>query len=191
MRQRLSSKFITFTKVTGEEIYPKFFVNGEIEIEAVIEDVYKNAFSKATNHAVEVVKRSAPRGITDGFITATITKQGKEVECFYGIQEVKRKIKRNTAAYYKQIGQGLLYAVQFQEDIKVVLFPSENYIDYLYLDENNIDKNELLNLLKNDSPCKACKNVNTCNLKIHQIDMPTQAKIDEMWKNIYKHCIDL
>ena len=49
----------------------------------------------------------------------------------------------------------------------------------------------LISLLREDSPCKAAKKVvlNVGKLKIHTLDMPTEADIENMWKNIYKHCI--
>ena len=56
-----------------------------------------------------------------------------------------------------------------------------------------IDSNYLISLLREDSPCKAAKKVvlNVGKLKIHTLDMPTEADIEDMWKNIYKHCIEL
>ena len=192
MRERLSSKFITFNPVKGKDFYDKFFVNGQVKKEEAIESIYNMFHFRATNNKVEIIKEAATRGTTDGFITAYATIKGKEIPVFYGIQECKRDIKRGSAAYYQQIAQALLYAVQFKKDIKVLLIPSVNYIDYIFMDENKIDKSELLNLLKEHSPCKACKYVKgVCNFVVHEVDMPTKAKLDETWKNIYKHCIEV
>lgn len=192
MRQRLSSKFITFNPVKGKDFYDKFFTDGKVKKEEAIESIYNMFHFKATNNKVEIIKESGYRGTTDGFITAYADVAGKEVPVFYGIQECKRDIKRGSAAYYQQIAQALLYAVQFEEEMKVLLIPSVNYIDYIFMDEISINKEELLDLLKDNSPCKACKYVTGIkDFKVHQVDMPTEAKLDETWKTIYKHCIEI
>lgn len=192
-RERLSKKFITFNKVNGKDFYNEFFnEDGKVKKEETIESIYNIQHMKSTSFGVEVTKEAGKiRGMTDGYVKCFINHKDSRIVNFYGIQECKRNIKRGTKAYFQQVKQSLLYAVQFK-DIKFVLLPSVNYIDCIYLDENpSINKEELLSYLKDDCPSIACKNFTISDLKIHQIDMPTQAKIDEMWKNIYKHCIEI
>lgn len=193
-RQRLSSKFITFNSVKGKMIYEDFFYEGELQNEEGIESAYNNGHSKATNNKVRVLKYKAPkRGKTDGYVKAFITeKDGNEYVNFCGIQEVKLNIKRDSAAYRQQIAQSLLYAGQYKiGEIKFVLLPSVNYIDYFFIDENEINWKELLDLLEDYPPSKACTKVKLPNLKIYRMDMPTEADITNMWKEIYRHCINI
>lgn len=194
-RERLSKKFVTFNKVHGKDFYNDFFdEEGKVKKEETIESIYNIAHMESTSFGVKVTKESGRLkkygGITDGYIKAFINHDGKKLINFYGIQECKRNIKRNSKAYDYQINQALLYAVQFEE-VKFIIIPSVNYIDYIFLDEITINKEALLNELQMASPSVACKNFPTPNIKVHQIDMPTQAKIDEMWKSIYKHCIEI
>lgn len=194
MRQRLSSKFVTFTKVKGSDFYDDFFEsNGKVKKEETIESIYNIQHMKSTSFGVEVTKESGRvRGVTDGYVKAFINHNGKRELNFYGIQECKRDINRHTRAYEYQINQSILYAIQFDE-IKFIILPSVNYIDYIFMDEieSDIDKEELLKALKESSPSIACKDISLPYLTIHRIDMPTEAKIDEMWKTIYKHCIEI
>lgn len=194
MRQRLSSKFVNWVPVKGKDFYNEFFYNGKIKKEETIESIYNREHMRATSFNVEVTKESASRGITDGLIKAFVNEKDGRFVNFYGIQECKRDIRRGTKAYQEQIAQGLLYCVQFNK-VKVLLLPSVNYIDFLFIDENKdaIDSNYLISLLREDSPCKAAKKavLNIGKLKIHTLDMPTEADIEDMWKNIYKHCIEL
>lgn len=183
---------IQFNNIKGSDIYSDFFYNGNLQNEEGIESVYNNAHAEATSNKVKVFKYKAPkRGRTDGFIKAkTIEKDGREYVNFYGLQEVKLNIKRNTKAYKYQIAQAFLYAVQYiTEEIKFIIIPSVNYVDYLFMDENEINKDELVNLLEQYPPSEACKLVNIPELKIYKMDMPKQADITNMWKEIYKHCL--
>lgn len=193
MRERLSSKFVTFNKVKGKEVYKDFFENGKLQNEEGVESAYNYAHQKATNSKVKVLKRTAPkRGKTDGYIEAQITIKEEDVVNFCGLQEVKLNIKRTSVAYKYQIAQALLYAVQYPEDqIKFIVIPSVNYIDYFFMDDIEINKEELLQLLEKEPPSKACKYVNLPKMNIHRMDMPTGAEIDEMWKTIYRHCIEV
>lgn len=190
-RKRLSKKFITFNPIKGSDFYSEFFINGKVKQESAIESIYNIAHMKATSFGVEVVKETAPiRGTTDGLMKVFInTKNGRECN-FQGLQECKRNIRRGTKAYKEHVGQSLLYAIQFKHS-KFIIIPSVNYIDYIFLDENNINEDDLLRLLESNSPCEACKYVDINNIKIHTIDMPEQADITEMWKIIIKHCIEL
>lgn len=194
MRQRLSSKFVNWVPVKGKDFYNEFFEGDKVKKEEAIESIYNREHMRATSFSVEVTKESAIRGTTDGLIKAYINEKDGRFVNFYGIQECKRNIRRYTRAYDEQIIQGLLYCVQFK-NIKVLLIPSVNYIDFIFMDENEnvINSEYLISLLKEDPPCRAAKKAifNVGKLKIHTLDMPTEADIEDMWKSIYKHCIEL
>ena len=193
-RQRLSSKFIQFKNIKAKDIYNNFFFEDKLQNEEGVESVYNDAYGEATFNKVKTFKYKAPlKGKTDGYITARITdRDGIDRINFCGIQEVKLNVKRGTKAYYYQIGQALLYAVQYKiGHIVFIIISSVNYVDYFFIDENEIDREELLSILKDYPPSVACKKINIPKLKIYQMDMPTNADITNMLKDIYRHCINI
>lgn len=192
-RQRLSKKFITFKKVNSKEIYKDFFTEeGTLQNEEGIESVINAAIMEASNNKMKVYKYKAPkRGITDGFIIAKININNKDIINFYGIHEVKKGIKRNSANYKQQVIQNLLYGFQYN-DMGVGIISADGYFDYFFYDECNCDKNEYLKLLEEDPPSKACKKIKQLpDMKIYHTNMPDDTKLDEILKIIYKHCIKL
>lgn len=193
MRQRLSSNFVTFNKVNAKKVYKDFFQpNGTLHNEEGIESVINAAIMEATSNKMKVYKYNAPkRGVTDGYIIANITVNGEDVENFYGIQEVKKGIKRNSAAYKQQINQNLLYGVQY-DNVRFGLISADGYFDYFFYDECKFNREEYLEYLKDDPPSKACKKIKGIpEMKIYHTDMPENTKIHEVLKTIYKHCIEL
>lgn len=196
MRQRLSTKFITFNEVHGLDFYDDLFIDTKPKIEEAIESIYNLNHMKATNFAVEISKEKAPiRGTTDGLCRVYLNESGKKIVNFLGVQEAKRDIARWQKAYTYQIIQGILYHIQFSHT-KFILFPSCNYIDYILIDENPIIE-ELRDYLKESlskySPSEGCKRVNIPidQLIIHEIDMPEYCDLTKMWKDIIKHCIEI
>lgn len=192
-RKRLSSKFITFNKVKSKEIYKDFFQeDGNLQNEEGIESVINAAIMEASNNKMKVYKYKAPkRGITDGFIIAKINRDGKDIVNFYGIHEVKKGIKRGSAAYRQQINQNLLYGVQYNE-VKFGIISADGYFDYFFYDECNFNREEYLKYLEEDYPSKACKKIKKIpEMKIYHTNMPDDTEIHEILKIIYKHCIKL
>lgn len=198
MRERLSSKFVTFNKVLGVDFYDEFFrEDGRPKHEQDIESVYNKYHRTATNFAVIIDKKDAPiRGITDGFGSVFIREGEKLIVNFNVLQETKVNVKRFSVPYVQQIKQGLLYRVQYNS-IAVTLFPSIHYIDYMFTDENTEILTSirpiLLDNLSMYSPSTGCKKLDfdvNC-LKLHRIDMPTPADISKMWHDIICHCIEI
>ena len=56
MRQRLSSKFIEFKPLSGEDIYQDFFYDGKLQNEEGIESVYNAAHSEISYSNIKVFK---------------------------------------------------------------------------------------------------------------------------------------
>lgn len=197
MRQRLSSKFIEFKPLSGEDIYQDFFYDGKLQNEEGIESVYNAAHSEISYSNIKVFKYKAPlKGRTDGYIKCKITESdGVAYVNFCGLQEVKLNIKRGSTAYRNQIAQALLYYCQYKVgEIKVIIINSVNYFDYFFIDENEgiIDKEYLLEAIQQGCPSTMCKKITIPNnLKIYRLDMPTKEDISKSWKHIYKHCLDL
>lgn len=185
---------VTFIPVKGSDFYDDFFdEKGKVEVESVIESVYCNSMLKSTSGKVDVIKKRFTKGITDGLIRFKF--EGEEIK-FFGIQECKRDIKRNSAAYKYQINQALLYFIQMIEECKVLIIDSINYFDYILIDENieflNEIKSNLKHALSFGSPsqsCKKCKFVDLCKLKIHTCDVPNETEINKIMLNIYRNCI--
>jgi hypothetical protein len=196
MRQRLSTKFITFNEVHGLDFYDDLFIGTKPKIEEAIESIYNLNHMKATNFAVEVSKERAPiRGVTDGLCKVYLNESGKRIVNFLGVQEAKRDIERWQTAYNYQIMQGILYHIQFAHT-KFILYPSCNYIDYILIDENPIieeNREYLKESLSKYSPSEGSKMVSIPlhKLIIHEIDMPRQCDLTRMWREIIKHCIDI
>lgn len=190
------TKNITFVPVKGNDFYNDFFdKEGNVEVESVIESIYCNSILRSTSGKTDVIKKRFLKGVTDGLIRFKFDDDNKFK--FFGIQECKRSIKRNSAAYKYQINQALLYFVQMmQENCKVLIINSVNYFDYILIDENidiiNKFKQDLKDLLKLESPSKACKKCNFINLhdlNIHTCDVPNKVEIDKIMLNIYRNCI--
>lgn len=184
---------IKFVPISGIDFYEDFFnADGKIETESVIESVYCNNILKATSGKVDAIKKCFKRGTTDGLLRFRY--EGNIIE-FYGIQECKRNIKRNSAAYKYQVIQALLYYIQLSE-CKVLIINSANYFDYIIIDENkeflNNIQDRLSDLLCIGSPSTVCKNcpINIINnLKIHTCDVPDEIKINNIMLNIYRKCV--
>lgn len=132
-------KINNFIPVTGQEIYNQIYdkEHNYIQLETVIEDVYKMATYKASNMQVSTIKRGfyGSREQTDGYMTFAI--DGKEE--FYGIQEVKRKVSNRPSQYKKQLLQALRYLWLYRNDpsIKVFILNSEKF--YVYVLRKDIE----------------------------------------------------
>lgn len=184
---------VDFKSVKGIDICKDFYDEaGKLELESVIESVYCNSLLRASSGKVDVLKKKFVRGTTDGFLRFRFKENIVE---FYGIQECKRDIKRNKIAYADQVGQALLYFIQCSQSCKVIILNSVNYFDYIIVDENKEyieeHKDNWINLLKEKSPSKACKDIRYVlnNIKIHTCDVPTPAEIDKILLTIYRICV--
>lgn len=195
MRQiKTITNVINFIPRCGEDFYNDFFgEDGKIKAESAIESVYCNNIILATTGSVDVIKEKMfTRGISDGVIRF---KFGSNIIEFNGIQECKRKLNRNQIGYPRQILQALLYAIQMK-DCRVLIINSENYFDYIILDENKDfileKKDQLLNILEQRSPSsgyEVCDFINELrNLVIHTNDVPKKSQIDKIMLDIYRRC---
>lgn len=188
------TKVVNFTPVKAEDFYPDFFTeSGKVKAESAIESVYSNNILLSTTGKVDVIKEEmCKRGTCDGIVRF---KFDSNIIEFLGIQECKKELKRTSIKYPRQILQALLYAVQLP-DCKVLIINSENYFDYIIIDENKEyilnKREELLAILKEARPSdgyKICDFVEDLrNLKIHTNDIPEKSELDKIMLDIYRRC---
>lgn len=132
-------KITNFIPVTGQELYDQMYdkEHNYIQLETVIEDIYKMGTYKASNMQVSTIKRGFynSREQTDGYMTFSLNGEEK----FYGIQEVKRKVSNRPEQYKKQLLQALRYLWLYRNDpsIKVFVLNSEKF--YVYVLRKDIE----------------------------------------------------
>ena len=183
-------KISNFIPVSGLDIIDQIY-NEEIndfELEEVIEDVYKMMTYKASNMQVLTLKKGfyKSRETTDGYMTFSI--RGKEK--FYGIQEVKRKVRTTENQFKKQLLQALRYLWLYKNDpsIKVFILNSEKF--YVYVLREDIE--DLINTLaplfaKSDKPAYKSWDDEALKITIQKTEIKLRdLELDEKLKEIYK-----
>lgn len=150
-------KINKFIPVSGLEILDQIYdeEHNDFELEEVIEDVYKMMTYKASNMQVMTVKRGfyKSREKTDGYMTFSLNGDEK----FYGLQEVKRKVRTTENQYKKQLLQALRYLWLYRNDpsIKVFILNSEKF--YVYVLREDIE-----DLISSLAPLFAKSNKSAC-----------------------------
>jgi len=150
-------KINKFIPVSGLEILDQIYdeEHNDFELEEVIEDVYKMMTYKASNMQVMTVKRGfyKSREKTDGYMTFSLNGNEK----FYGLQEVKRKVRTTENQYKKQLLQALRYLWLYRNDpsIKVFILNSEKF--YVYVLREDIE-----DLISSLAPLFAKSNKSAC-----------------------------
>lgn len=187
-------KITNFIPVTGQELYDQMYdkEHNYIQLETVIEDIYKMGTYRASNMQVSTIKRGfyGSREQTDGYMTFSLNGEEK----FYGIQEVKRKVCNNPSQYKKQLLQALRYLWLYRNDpsIKVFVLNSEKF--YVYVLRKDIENLiEQLNPLFAVSKQPAYKSWKDINLQrtILNADIPFHTtllkdlRLDNALKEIY------
>lgn len=187
-------KITNFIPVTGQELYDQMYdkEHNYIQLETVIEDIYKMGTYRASNMQVSTIKRGfyGSREQTDGYMTFSLNGEEK----FYGIQEVKRKVCNKPSQYKKQLLQALRYLWLYRNDpsIKVFVLNSEKF--YVYVLRKDIENLiEQLNPLFAASKEPAYKSWKDINLQrtILNADIPFHTtllkdlRLDNALKEIY------
>lgn len=187
-------KITNFIPVTGQELYDQMYdkEHNYIQLETVIEDIYKMGTYRASNMQVSTIKRGfyGSREQTDGYMTFSLNGEEK----FYGIQEVKRKVCNKPSQYKKQLLQALRYLWLYRNDpsIKVFVLNSEKF--YVYVLRKDIENLiEQLNPLFAVSKEPAYKSWKDMNLQrtILNADIPFHTtllkdlRLDNALKEIY------
>ena len=155
-----------FIPVSGLEILNQIYdtEHQDFELEEVIEDVYKMMTYKASNMQVMTIKRGfyKSREKTDGYMTFSLDGNEK----FYGIQEVKRKVKTTENQYKKQLLQALRYLWLYGNNpsVKVFILNSEKFYVYV-LREDIEDLISSLDPLFKVSDKPACNTWNDVSLR--------------------------
>ena len=184
-----------FISVSGLEILDQIYNEeyNDFELEEVIEDVYKMMTYKASNMQVLTLKKGfyKSRETTDGYMTFSI--RGKEK--FYGIQEVKRKVRTTENQFKKQLLQALRYLWLYKNDpsIKVFILNSEKF--YVYVLREDIE--DLINTLaplfdKSDKPAYKAWDDEALKITIQKTEIKFHTtllrdlELDEKLKEIYK-----
>lgn len=187
---------IPFIKVGGQELLSKMYTDGQVEKESVIEDVYKMFTYKSSNMNIMTVKKGfyGTREMTDGYMTFEI--DGQEV--FYGIQEVKRKVRNNVTQMSKQLLQALRYLWLYKNDpsIKVIILNSEKFYTYVFVKEikDLIDKLAPLFAKSDKSASKSWDDLDlkttilSYNISFHIHDLDKKFELSKNLKDIYKNC---
>lgn len=187
-------KRLNFIPVTGQELYDQMYdkEHNYVQVETVIEDIYKMGTYKASNMQVMTIKRGfyGSREQTDGYMTFNLG--NKE---FYGIQEVKRKVCNSVNQYKKQLLQALRYLWLYRNDpsIKVIILNSEKF--YVYVLRKDIE--DLINVLEplfKASDKSACKSWDDKNLRTtiqsYNVNFHTtllnDLRLDKTLEEIYK-----
>lgn len=187
-------KKLNFIPVSGQELYDQMYdkEHNYIQVETVIEDIYKMGTYKASNMQVVTIKRGfyGSREQTDGYMTFRIG--NKE---FYGIQEVKRKVCNSINQYKKQLLQALRYLWLYRNDpsIKVIILNSEKFYVYV-LREDIEDLISLLEPLFKVSSKPAYKSWDDLNLRAaiqsYNVNFHTtllkDLRLDKTLEEIYK-----
>lgn len=187
-------KKLNFIPVTGQELYDQMYdkEHNYVQVETVIEDIYKMGTYKASNMQVMTIKRGfyGSREQTDGYMTFHLG--NKE---FYGIQEVKRKVCNSVNQYKKQLLQALRYLWLYRNDpsIKVIILNSEKF--YVYVLRKDIE--DLINILEplfKVSEKSACKSwddkdlrtaIQSYNVNFHTT-LLNNLRLDKTLEEIYK-----
>lgn len=187
-------KKLNFIPVSGQELYDQMYdkEHNYIQVETVIEDIYKMGTYKASNMQVMTIKRGfyGSKEQTDGYMTFRIGNRE-----FYGIQEVKRKVCNSINQYKKQLLQALRYLWLYRNDpsIRVIILNSEKF--YVYVLREDIE--DLISALEplfkvSDKP--ACKSWYDDNLKrtiqSYNVNFHTtllkDLRLDKTLEEIYK-----
>lgn len=193
--KRIASDF--FVPVFGSELIEEFkTANAEPEIE----DIYKFSYAKVSKCNIRTYKRYAPfsRASTDGLMECEY--DGKR--WFHGIQEVKFRKNSTDWQIKQQFIQAAMYAWMFNKhnyayNFKVFIMNSENFIAYIFVDEIEPLLASMYTTFENVSysPCNAYKDQNI-QLLVRHTEIPYKkfyvednTKLHEIWKDIYKHCI--
>ena len=187
-------KKLNFIPVSGQELYDQMYdkEHNYIQVETVIEDIYKMGTYKASNMQVMTIKRGfyGSKEQTDGYMTFRIGNRE-----FYGIQEVKRKVCNSINQYKKQLLQALRYLWLYRNDpsIKVIILNSEKFYVYV-LREDIEDLISLLEPLFKVSSKSACKSWDDIDLKrtiqSYNVNFHTtllkDLRLDKTLEEIYK-----
>lgn len=186
-------KRLKFISVTGQELFDQMYdkEHDYIQVETVIEDIYKMGTYKASNMQVVTIKRGfyGSKEQTDGYMTF---RSGKEE--FYGIQEVKRKVCNSVNQYKKQLLQALRYLWLYRNDpaVKVFVLNSEKFYVYVLREdiEDLISTLEPLFKVSNKSACKAWddhslrKIIQDYNVNFHST-LLKDLRLDKTLEEIY------
>lgn len=187
-------KITNFIPVTGQELYDQMYdkEHNYIQLETVIEDIYKIGTYRASNMQVSTIKRGfyGSREQTDGYMTFSLNGEEK----FYGIQEVKRKVCNNPSQYKKQLLQALRYLWLYRNDpsIKVFVLNSEKFYVYVLRKdiENLIEQLSPLFAVSKEPAYKSWKDINL-QRTILNADIPFHTtllkdlRLDNALKEIY------
>lgn len=187
-------KKLNFIPVSGQELYDQMYdkEHDYIQVETVIEDIYKMGTYKASNMQVMTIKRGfyGSKEQTDGYMTFRVG--NKE---FYGIQEVKRKVCNSINQYKKQLLQALRYLWLYRNDpsIKVIILNSEKFYVYVLREdiEDLISALEPLFKISNKSACKSWddidlkRTIQSYNINFHTT-LLTDLRLDKTLEEIYK-----
>ena len=187
-------KITNFIPVTGQELYDQMYdkEHNYIQLETVIEDIYKMGTYKASNMQVSTIKRGfyKSKEQTDGYMTFSLNGEEK----FYGIQEVKRKVSNKPSQYKKQLLQALRYLWLYRNDpsIKVFVLNSEKFYVYVLRKdiENLIEKLNPLFALSNEPACRSWKDkklqetILDANIPFHTT-LLKDLRLDNTLKEIY------
>lgn len=193
---RIASDF--FIPVFGSELI-KDFETATAEPE--IEDIYKFTYAKVSKCNIRTYKRYAPfsKASTDGLMECEYT--GKRT--FHGIQEVKFRKSSTDWQIKQQFIQAVMYAWMFDTNkagynFQVFIMNSENFIVYVFVDQIRPLLDEMYKAFPNVSysPCNAYKDhtiqqiVRYTDIPYNKYDVEDKTKLHEIWKDIYKHCIE-
>lgn len=187
-------KKLNFIPVSGQELYDQMYdkEHDYIQVETVIEDIYKMGTYKASNMQVMTIKRGfyGSKEQTDGYMTFRIGNRE-----FYGIQEVKRKVCNSINQYKKQLLQALRYLWLYRNDpsIRVIILNSEKFYVYVLREdiEDLISSLEPLFKVSNKSACKSWddidlkRTIQSYNVNFHTT-LLKDLRLDKTLEEIYK-----
>lgn len=185
---------IKLKSVKGNILLNDFYYNNKVAKESVIESTFNYWIQICTYSKVKSLKIPCKRGITDG-VFEFLGFRNKHIG--WGVQEVKRKIKRGSAKYTHQFLQNVAYISQLDETSKidVIILNSESYFDYIFVNENKELLNTLYNQIKNllllESPCNIhkCITYDMSRLKIHRYNIDENFNLKDPLEDIYKHLL--
>lgn len=196
MKERIHVKF---NKITGNDLSCEFFKDSAKPVESLIHHTYINETGKCSNHDVEIgsVKND------DGVITFKY--KGKPV--FYGRFECKRNINPTKAELDKALLQLLHY--HYQSAIKprnpvvrnteVFVIASSKFFATIYMEDLEFAIKRLTPMFDRikcsastaykDLELRSVIKMLTQTIPIHVEKIDSKFRLDETYKNIYKHCL--